>query len=113
MNLHVPQTEEARAEAALLMDVRENLITPRSGEPLIAATQVRARARSDVQPLRLLCNVVNRPRAPPSLAFALTLPTSPHSRDSALVSLALLLRSQDFLTSAHLLTSKDTLLTRD
>ena len=39
MNLHVPQTEEARAEAALLMDVRENLITPRSGEPLIAATQ--------------------------------------------------------------------------
>lgn len=39
MNLHLPQTEEARAEAALLMDVRENLITPRSGEPLVAATQ--------------------------------------------------------------------------
>jgi DNA-directed RNA polymerase III subunit RPC1 len=31
MNLHVPQTEEARAEAALLMDLRENMITPRSG----------------------------------------------------------------------------------
>lgn len=40
MNLHLPQTEEARAEAATLMDVRENLITPRSGEPLVAATQV-------------------------------------------------------------------------
>lgn len=39
MNLHLPQTEEARAEAAMLMDVRENLITPRSGEPLIGATQ--------------------------------------------------------------------------
>lgn len=39
MNLHLPQTEEARAEAALLMDVRENLITSRSGEPLIAAHQ--------------------------------------------------------------------------
>ena len=39
MNLHLPQTEEARAEAATLMDVRENLITPRSGEPLVAATQ--------------------------------------------------------------------------
>lgn len=39
MNLHLPQTEEARAEAALLMDVRENLITSRSGEPLVAATQ--------------------------------------------------------------------------
>jgi DNA-directed RNA polymerase beta' subunit len=29
MNLHLPQTEEARSEAALLMDVRENLITSR------------------------------------------------------------------------------------
>ncbi len=39
MNLHVPQTEEARAEAMVLMGVTENLITPRNGEPLIAATQ--------------------------------------------------------------------------
>lgn len=39
MNLHVPQTEEARAEAGMLMDVRDNMITPRSGEPLVAATQ--------------------------------------------------------------------------
>lgn len=40
MNLHVPQTYEARAEASLLMNVKSNLITPRSGEPLIAAIQV-------------------------------------------------------------------------
>ncbi|KAA8492229.1 DNA-directed RNA polymerase III subunit RPC1 [Porphyridium purpureum] len=39
MNLHVPQTEEARAEAAELMSVLANLVTPKSGEPLIAATQ--------------------------------------------------------------------------
>jgi len=39
MNLHVPQTEEARAEADHLMGVRNNLITPRNGEPLITATQ--------------------------------------------------------------------------
>ncbi|OAQ60650.2 DNA-directed RNA polymerase III largest subunit [Pochonia chlamydosporia 170] len=39
MNLHVPQTEEARAEAMMLMGVRYNLITPKSGEPIIAATQ--------------------------------------------------------------------------
>lgn len=39
MNLHVPQTEEARAEAATLMDVKSNLLTPKSGEPIIAATQ--------------------------------------------------------------------------
>ncbi|KAJ3182234.1 hypothetical protein HDU85_003276 [Gaertneriomyces sp. JEL0708] len=39
MNLHVPQTEEARAEAIQLMGVKNNLITPRNGEPLIAATQ--------------------------------------------------------------------------
>ncbi|KAK7206823.1 putative DNA-directed RNA polymerase III subunit [Myxozyma melibiosi] len=39
MNLHVPQTEEARTEAMNLMGVKNNLITPRNGEPIIAATQ--------------------------------------------------------------------------
>ncbi|CAL8471480.1 g11022 [Coccomyxa elongata] len=39
MNLHVPQTEEARAEASELMGVMRNLCTPKSGEILIAATQ--------------------------------------------------------------------------
>ncbi|KAJ3099768.1 hypothetical protein HK100_004836 [Physocladia obscura] len=39
MNLHVPQTEEARAEAQELMGVKNNLVTPRNGDPLIAATQ--------------------------------------------------------------------------
>lgn len=39
MNLHLPQTEEARAEAAELMGIKYNLVTPRNGEPLIAATQ--------------------------------------------------------------------------
>ncbi|CAD5229444.1 unnamed protein product [Bursaphelenchus okinawaensis] len=39
MNLHLPQTYEARAEASLLMNIKSNLITPRSGEPLVAAIQ--------------------------------------------------------------------------
>ncbi|KAI1462728.1 beta and beta-prime subunits of DNA dependent RNA-polymerase [Annulohypoxylon moriforme] len=39
MNLHVPQTEEARAEAMTLMGVKNNLATPKNGEPIIAATQ--------------------------------------------------------------------------
>ncbi|KAI8902601.1 hypothetical protein BC833DRAFT_572629 [Globomyces pollinis-pini] len=39
MNIHVPQTEEARAEAVHLMGIKANLVTPRNGEPLIAATQ--------------------------------------------------------------------------
>nr|AOE43186.1 RNA polymerase III largest subunit [Cavenderia deminutiva] len=39
MNIHLPQTEEARAEALILMGVTNNLITPRNGEPLVAATQ--------------------------------------------------------------------------
>ena len=39
MNMHLPQTEEARAEAAELMSITNNLITPRNGEPLVAATQ--------------------------------------------------------------------------
>lgn len=39
MNLHVPQTEEARAEALLLMGVHNNMCTPKNGEMLISATQ--------------------------------------------------------------------------
>ena len=39
MNLHLPQTEEARAEALILMGNKSNLVTPRNGEQMIAATQ--------------------------------------------------------------------------
>ncbi|KAL8975580.1 MAG: hypothetical protein Q9197_000196 [Variospora fuerteventurae] len=39
MNLHVPQTEEARAEAVELMGVKHNLSTPKNGEPIISAIQ--------------------------------------------------------------------------
>ena len=39
MNLHVPQTEQAKAEALHLLGTRHNLVTPRHGEPLITATQ--------------------------------------------------------------------------
>lgn len=37
MNLHVPQSQEARAEAALLMKVQDQLISPRYGGPIIGA----------------------------------------------------------------------------
>ncbi|NWK06409.1 DNA-directed RNA polymerase subunit A' [Marine Group I thaumarchaeote] len=37
MNLHIPQSEEARAEAILLMRVQEQLISPRFGGPIIGA----------------------------------------------------------------------------
>ena len=39
MNMHLPQTEEARTEASLLMGIEQNLCTPRNGEPLVAASQ--------------------------------------------------------------------------
>ncbi|KAJ2504110.1 DNA-directed RNA polymerase III subunit C1 (rpo31), partial [Coemansia sp. RSA 2052] len=39
MNIHVPQTEEARIEARELMGVCNNLVTPRNGDPIIGATQ--------------------------------------------------------------------------
>ncbi len=39
MNLHIPQTEEARIDALTLMRVKDNFVTPRNGEPLIAANQ--------------------------------------------------------------------------
>jgi DNA-directed RNA polymerase subunit A' len=35
MNLHVPQTEEARAEASILCSVQENILSPRFGGPII------------------------------------------------------------------------------
>ena len=35
MNLHVPQSEEARSEAVLLMRVQDQLISPRFGGPII------------------------------------------------------------------------------
>ncbi len=39
MNLHVPQSEEARAEARVLMRVQEQILSPRFGGPLIGALQ--------------------------------------------------------------------------
>lgn len=39
MNIHLPQTFEARAEGEELMGVRHNLCTARNGEPLISCTQ--------------------------------------------------------------------------
>ena len=39
MNLHVPQTEEARTEAIELMGVVNNLCTPKDGSLMVAATQ--------------------------------------------------------------------------
>ncbi len=39
MNVHVPQTEEARAEAKHLMGVAQNICTPKDGATLISATQ--------------------------------------------------------------------------
>jgi DNA-directed RNA polymerase beta' subunit len=37
------KTEEARAEALVLMGNKANLVTPRNGELMIAATQVRVK----------------------------------------------------------------------
>jgi len=39
MNLHVPQTEEAQAEAKILMEVQNHITSPRYGGPLIAGIQ--------------------------------------------------------------------------
>ncbi len=35
MNLHVPQTDEARCEASMLMEVQNNIISPKFGGPII------------------------------------------------------------------------------
>ncbi|MFH1200338.1 MAG: DNA-directed RNA polymerase subunit A', partial [Candidatus Micrarchaeota archaeon] len=36
MNVHVPQNEEAQAEAEILMKVQEQILSPRNGEPIIS-----------------------------------------------------------------------------
>ena len=38
MNLHVPQSEEARSEAISLMRVQDQLISPRFGGPIIGGS---------------------------------------------------------------------------
>lgn len=39
MNLHIPQTEEAKAEARILMQVQTQLVSPRYGRAIIGAIQ--------------------------------------------------------------------------
>lgn len=39
MNLHIPQSEEARAEARILMRVQEQILSPRYGGPIIGGIQ--------------------------------------------------------------------------
>ncbi len=39
MNVHVPQTEEAQAEARILMKVQEHILSPRFGGPIIGGIQ--------------------------------------------------------------------------
>ncbi|ASJ16440.1 DNA-directed RNA polymerase subunit A' [Thermococcus chitonophagus] len=39
MNLHVPQTEEAQAEARILMEVQNHILSPRYGGPIIGGIQ--------------------------------------------------------------------------
>jgi DNA-directed RNA polymerase subunit A' len=39
MNLHVPQSEEAQAEAKLLAEVQTQILSPRYGAPIIGATR--------------------------------------------------------------------------
>ncbi len=39
MNLHIPQTHEARVEAEVLMQVQKNIISPRYGGPIVGGHQ--------------------------------------------------------------------------
>jgi DNA-directed RNA polymerase III subunit RPC1 len=65
MNLHVPQTEEARTEATELMGVKYNLATPKNGTPIIAAIQDFITAafilsnKSNFYDRRSFCQIVN------------------------------------------------------
>ena len=41
MNMHVPQTLEARAEAMAIMAVPRNIVSPQANKPVIGIVQVR------------------------------------------------------------------------
>ena len=43
MNMHVPQTPEARAEAMAIMAVPRNIVSPQANKPVIGIVQVRKR----------------------------------------------------------------------
>ena len=59
MNMHLPQTEEARCEADLLMGVHQNISTPRNGEPLVAASQVSVISPPGVSERSAHCSVLH------------------------------------------------------
>jgi DNA-directed RNA polymerase subunit A' len=73
MNLHIPQTEEARAEAAILVAVQENILSPRFGGPIIGGihdhisgvfmltNQVRWFTREDILYLLKATNIEHLP----------------------------------------------------
>ena len=137
MNVHVPQTEEARAEAALLMGVEHNLATPKNGEILIAATQARAPRTlhsqgvcSSLQALRSLPvlgtahlrpKAYARPAMQPRESWAgcsstITLPACIQGSEFHAPEVCIILKVvcvQDFLTSAFLVTGRDCFYTRE
>ncbi|KIY92743.1 DNA-directed RNA polymerase III subunit C1 [Monoraphidium neglectum] len=93
MNLHLPQTEEARAEALILMASTRNLCTPKNGETLIAATQARRAPAPPLLPQILSFSSCSR--APPIAG-------SPRELQPCC----------DFLTAAFYITGKDRFFTR-
>ncbi|CAG9128067.1 unnamed protein product [Plutella xylostella] len=116
MNLHLPQTEEARAEALILMGNKSNLVTPRNGELLIAATQdfitggylltSRDTFLTRSQAEQLACCLL----APPDAALRVQLPP-PALRKPRLLWTGKQIFSIS-LRPGYLLTSRDTFLTR-
>ncbi|MDI9620033.1 MAG: DNA-directed RNA polymerase subunit A' [Candidatus Nezhaarchaeota archaeon] len=74
MNLHVPQSEEARAEALTLMLVEQQILSPRYGGPIIGGTQdyilgayllshkTTTLEREEVERLLFMCGKTDIPR---------------------------------------------------
>ena len=77
------------------MSIVHNLVTPRNGEPLVAATQVGAQPRPFL--IELFCSG--------------PIPGPTNALNHLLLPMLLLYR-QDFLTGAYLLTQKDVFLTK-
>lgn len=99
MNLHLPQTEEARAEATLLMGTVQNLCVPKSGEVC---------CRVDCTWQQGLPCTVNCPH----LSLEHPPLVRPVLNNTMAFLQVMICATQDFLTCAFLLTTKDKVFTR-
>lgn len=106
MNIHVPQTLEARSEALHLLDVKKNIISPKNGE--VDPSAIRPFVRAPTAVLHIESGSLS---AEPALSLtALAIKLNAWKSNTCLLrapTQTIVSLIQDFLTCSYLITSKD------